>query len=143
MKTRELKISLIAEELNEEVLKEKKATSCTALDIARSLSVDHLFCDPDRSQRKSLGIPTDSEIYGKMLSEKNNVQGNLRESFRREKEKFFGLREEFWFERMGGRLDNHVLFICGADHIPGFCALLSEKGHDSKILVRDWEEVRQ
>ncbi len=88
----QLKIAFIAEELNEAVLQEKKATARTAFDISTKLNIEHRFCDPNRSERESIGIPSEKQIHLKVFL-------GIKEEIRKEREKYFGLREQFWLER--------------------------------------------
>ncbi len=46
------KPDLIAEELNIEAINKYKASDSVARQVASSLGIDHLFCDPDSNQRK-------------------------------------------------------------------------------------------
>ena len=139
-KALEMKITLIGEELNEEVLRERKATACTALDIAARLKIEHRFCDPTMSERESMGIPSERQIHMRALLDNKGSGKNLREAVRKEREKYFGLRESFWLQRIEDKLGQPIFFVCGADHIAGFRALLMSKGCGTDVLVRDWEE---
>jgi hypothetical protein len=58
-KSKELKISLIAEELSEDVIRRNHASSVTAMEVAKQLGIDHRFCDPTKNQRKELDIGQD------------------------------------------------------------------------------------
>ncbi|MEW6584243.1 MAG: hypothetical protein AB1442_01380 [Nitrospirota bacterium] len=139
MKALKLKITCIAEELNAEVLREKKATACTALAVTRKLNIEHRFCEPDRSEREALGIPSE-RIHTKAPVGDGDSRKDIGERIRKEREKYFELRERFWIDRIEDKIDEPIFFICGADHVGSFGTLLSEKGYDVEVLIEDWTE---
>jgi hypothetical protein len=59
---KKLKITLIAEEANEEKLCKDKAKTCAGRDVSKELGIEHRFCDPNSSERKDIGIPSEYEI---------------------------------------------------------------------------------
>jgi len=55
------KVDLLAEEMSTEALEENSAKS-TALELAITLGISHIFCDPSRGERTALGIPTNEKL---------------------------------------------------------------------------------
>lgn len=102
-----LAVGLIAEEYSEEALRAYKPT---VQNIARNLSIDHRFCDPDSNERKKHGI------------------GN----------KEYQMRMYYWFDCIRDSLDKNILFICGDNHIQDFKEILVNNGLHSEIISRSW-----
>jgi len=102
----ELRISLMAEEFNEEAMKRNHATKSTVRHVAKCLGLRHLFCDPTSIQRRDLGIHKDQN-----------------------------LREEYWLSRLNGYVKTEtILFVCGADHLNTRYDKLTHRGLRVVIL---------
>jgi hypothetical protein len=104
-KSKQLNVSLIAEEFNEDVVKRNHASSVTLMEVASQLGIDHRFSDPTVQQRKDLGI-------GKDLDR----------------------REEFWITSLKDALNRDIIFVCGAAHLNTFRKKLTAKGLEAEIL---------
>lgn len=101
-----LRVTVFAEELNEDSLKGSRASKSIVREIAKQLGLKHLFCDPTRAQRKELGIDEDID-----------------------------LRENYWLSRLEDyRAEKNILFVCGSGHLETFRKKLSEKGYEVKVL---------
>jgi hypothetical protein len=139
-KTKELKISLIAEELNEKEIHKnnRKPQDSTARTVAKKLKIDHLFCDPTMSERKTLGIPSESEIMNKLNLKYPIREMNDMNKIKTEERKHWGIREQFWYDKIKHRLEENIIFICGHCHVDRFESSLSKKGHKVTIVVKDW-----
>jgi hypothetical protein len=104
-KSKDLNISLIAEELNEDVVKRNHISSVTAVEVAKQLGIDHRFSDPTAQQRKELEI-------GKNIDR----------------------REDFWLSSLKDDFNREIIFICGASHLETFQKRLAAKGLQVAIL---------
>jgi hypothetical protein len=105
-KAKELNISMLAEEFNEDALKGSQASTATVNEVAKELGLKHLFCDPTYIQRKELGIYKDNHK-----------------------------RECFWLSCLEDHLVcEKIIFVCGRDHLESFEAKLVEKGFRAEIL---------
>ncbi len=105
-KAKELRITLFAEELSEDVLEMWRARKATVRSIAIHLGLRHLYCDPTRHQRRELGIHKDRD-----------------------------LREEYWLTCLNDYLYTEIiLFVCGADHLDTFHDKLTRKQLQVLIL---------
>src|SRR2546426_7823847 len=58
-------IRAVAEEMSAEALAESGCLDSIPMRLARSLRVEHRFCDPDRSERGRLGIRQENDIRTK------------------------------------------------------------------------------
>lgn len=114
-------VTLIAEEFNLEAGSLSRATAYTAKDVADKLGIGHRFCDPNSSERKALGIPREKE----------------------DRDKNFRMREQFWFDKIKDNLHESIIFICGVDHVERFASLMFTKGHEVKILNKNWCKQEQ
>jgi hypothetical protein len=108
LSARELEVTEIAEEFNEDALRKSNTTYCIAREVAAKLGIRHRFCDPTAEERRQHAIFTDDQ------------------------------REQFWLMRLSGPKEKDILFICGEDHIESFSRRLTEAGYSNKILSRRW-----
>ena len=134
---KQLKVTLIAEEFNQEAICKSKAKACTARDVAKKLGIEHRFCDPDSTERASIGIPSEKEIK-EQLGLGVCLTHDEFELLEKEEEKYFPQREQFWFEKIEDKINNDLIFICGNKHIKSFQKLLIEKGCKVKNLSEGW-----
>jgi hypothetical protein len=104
-------IKIIAEEMSEEVLGSTLISLCK--DVATKLGISHVFCDPNREERKAL--PTS-------MTE-------------------FDARELEWLNRLN-QYEFPVLFVCGAKHVCSFTKKCSDSGISVKILEKDWKPTK-
>jgi len=128
---------IIAEELNEEVIRKWNAYDSVARKTAISMRIDHLFCDPDLDQRRILGIKCRRGIahelgYDRALTGKQYFEVNKIEKTHWEK------RERFWVDRLIGRIFKKCVFLLGANHVSRFNVLLSANGIQSMVIEEDW-----
>ena len=108
LSARELKVTEIAEEFNEDALDKSNTTHCIAREVAAKLGIGHCFCDPTAEERRQHAIFTDDQ------------------------------REQFWLKQLSGPKEKDILFICGEDHIESFSRRLTEAGYSNRILSRRW-----
>lgn len=158
----QLGITFCAEEFNEEALEMSNASESTLLRIARELQIEHRYCDPDSTERRKLGIPIRSDVE-KDIKKRLNLPPDcclgvekLRESAHRQqvrdelqnyevycednKDYLFGLREEFWFNKIQDKIKENILFVCGYEHIYRFKNLLQRNGCNSEIIINNWND---
>jgi hypothetical protein len=55
-----------------------------------------------------------------------------------ERRKYHNIREKYWYQQIKPYIGQSVLFVCGAEHIPSFCALLSENECQVETLCQYW-----
>jgi len=129
-----LAAEVLAEELNGQALEEVGRTKSVMQLVAAEGAIPHLFCEPDRQERRILGIRVDNEIrisaFPKVLDE-HTVQALVSESWRR--------RELEWLRRLDTVRSKNVLFVCGAQHISTFASLAREHGFECKVVHAAWE----
>lgn len=129
-------IRLIAEEMNKDALAEKEAEQSLCYGIAGSLSLGHMYCDPDQTQRANLRIQSENHI---------RISGWLgnwgEETIEREVRNSHSIRERYWLHQLAGLHSWPVLFICGANHIESFSRVLAAGGMSPVVLAQDWEPV--
>jgi hypothetical protein len=104
----EMAVDTLAEEFSEEALSANGAAASVAKKVASGLGIRHLFCDPDREERTSLGVSDPNQ------------------------------REEIWLGRLLAAGAERVLFVCGNDHVESFQGLLVSRGDQAEVLSRDW-----
>jgi hypothetical protein len=124
----------IAEELNEQALREVGSNASVPQLLARELKIPHLFCEPDREERQSLGIQDENSIrisaFPKTLDEKL-VQRLVEQSWKR--------REEEWLRRLDGLASYRIVFVCGASHVETFVPRAIEHGFHVEVRHADWK----
>jgi len=104
----EKKIDIIAEEFSEVALAQSNTDFSTCRELARSLKIEHLFCDPTPEEREALKIETGEQ------------------------------REQEWLNRIRESLHMNVVFICGSEHLQSFKRLLAANGFEVAILSDGW-----
>ena len=125
---------VIAEELNDDGLREAGKPVSVLQALANELGLRHLFCEPDRTERAKLGVAEETLI--RMLALINDqleaeVQAQMDEQFR--------IRETVWLQRLASLSVWPVLFVCGADHVSSFSARLAANGASVRIVQNDWQ----
>jgi len=147
-KIKELNITLIAEEFNEEFLHDVfNATEGTAETAAAESGISHLYCDPDAAERGALGIPYYADLMD-MVKERHGIREKfiMDSEVRRvveqetalEVKKFWPVRERFWLHKLKERLNENILFLCGHEHVSGFSTLLREEGVSASVIEEFW-----
>lgn len=123
----------LAEENNQEALAENQITESTVKEIARVCGIPHRHCDPDRTERSTLGIKQENDIriqaFFEGLSERA-IQDQINESMR--------TRERFWLDSLIEWDRWPVLFVCGANHSLPFFELLKEGNVEVVLVAEDW-----
>lgn len=147
-KIKELNITLIAEEFNEEFLHDVfGAAEGTAETAAAESGISHLYCDPDAAEREALGIPYYADVMDLVkerhdIREKFIMDREVRKVAERETslevKKFWPVREHFWLNKLKGQLDENILFLCGHEHVRGFSDLLREEGVSAVVIEEFW-----
>lgn len=129
---------LIAEELNIEAIQLWKADDSVARRVAENLNIDHIFCDPDSVQRKTLGIKSRKEIaqelgYGCTLTSQQSFEvDNIEKSF-------WETRERYMLERLLEHKFAKCIFLIGANHVDRFSALIMDNGIQCIIIEKNWQ----
>jgi hypothetical protein len=126
-------IKAIAEEMNKETLSEVNQISSTCESLVEELSIVHRYCDPDRTERKKLGIRQENEVRLNGFSSRMTEE-EIRDSIRIENVK----REKIWLKNIQKLNIFPLLFICGANHVNSFSKITSSSGFLCNILCNDW-----
>ncbi len=117
-------ITILAEEWSEQALKAWGSNTDTLRTIAKKLEIEHIFCDPDDAERKKIGYPTRQDMRKTLnLPSTFNTETDLEEANKKIKEeerKFYPIREKYWLEILGDKIQEDILFVCGDDHIKTF-----------------------
>ena len=124
----------IAEEMNEDGLAEANKIESVPQIIAGILGLPHVFCELNRKERVALGIKQENEIrISAFFNEKSEgyVEAALKDQFHR--------RESVWLDRIEAVGTWPVLFICGANHVLSFTALLQEAGVECEVPYPNWK----
>jgi len=140
-KVRQLGIVLIAEELSQEAIEKegrlrKAKVDSTARHVAEITGIEHRLCDPNNSERESLSIPTTRDTRREL----GLKAGQDEPKVEREKRKYWPKREQFWLDKIKDRVEEKLIFVCGADHIKSFKSLLESNNCNVEILSEDWKE---
>lgn len=130
-------INLIAEELNEEAILLWKATDSACRIAAKSMDLNHIFCEADASERKFYKIESQEEVrrrlgFGKVLNkwQDKEMQDELK--------KYWPIRESIWLSKICNFNFDGCLFVFGKDHYESFCSLLKQKSIPYETISCDW-----
>lgn len=124
----------LAEELNEDGLLEHGVTESVVQQEAARLGLPHCFCEPSYVERAALGVLQWNDL--RLLAWSNRWSTDELE---RRNQIEFRKRETVWCERLQTLNTWPVLFVCGADHVESFSALLVEHGLSVEVLAQCWE----
>lgn len=133
-----LNIQVLAEEFSDYAVRYSVASNSIVRELSYRLGLQHIFCDPDLKERDALDIPREKEMLQTLgiNSLRRTDEDDLK--LKKEKEKYFSIREEFWFERITEVVGKNVLMIIGAEHINTFPLVLEKYGCEYQILNRNW-----
>lgn len=127
-------VRAIAEELNREGLAEVGKSVSVLESLAEELGLSHLFCEPNRSERAELGIEQENDIRISVFltgGSDSEVESRIHDQFRK--------RETAWLQKLTELGNWPVLYVCGANHVSSFSALLAEAGVVCEVLHADWQ----
>lgn len=154
------KITVLAEEYNEDYLKGKNLNSVVK-DISESSphKLVHLYCDPNTAERQSIGMPSDEKMEEEALKSferpyrnfqayiaNGNFDPKLYDELKKQKKlvvkRYWHLREQFWFDKIKRHIDENILFIVGACHIASFSNLIRHEGYKFFVINEDWNNEK-
>jgi hypothetical protein len=139
-----LKADVIAEEASPEWLDHHgPGASSVARGVASDLGIEHLFCDPDSDERRSLNLKTGGELVAHAVAVARTTGEEWTDVHNRELRGQFPVREAVWVERLqrGGCATRDVIFVCGADHTASLLSSLEDIGFPASVYCRDWTEL--
>lgn len=113
-KIKELNIKFISEEWFEDLLNKNNVKSTVPQDVANKQKIEHVFCDPDKNERKRIGWFSKKDDY---------------------------LREQYWLTKIKGETNGNIIFVCGSDHLESFNKLLLNNGFKSEILPKKFDVI--
>jgi hypothetical protein len=104
--------TVIAEENSKYAVDQKVGGASVAKKIGEELALEHIYCDPDPEERRSLNIQRPED------------------------------RESIWMDRIQPFSPNEtsIIFVCGADHCASFQSLLERSGLHARIHCQDWTQ---
>src|SRR5258708_6266900 len=130
--------AFVAEEDSEEALTKRGKVSI-AQEIADKKRIEHRFCDPTDSQRKTIGYRDGQSLEVEMFMQDREGMSND-EIFCKTRAieigRYFPIRERFWLQRLDGCKNIDAVFICGDLHIDSFVKLLDMEGVEYKVVER-------
>jgi hypothetical protein len=138
---RSLKADMIAEESSEDFVADHgHGATSVAEDITKQLSIQHLFCNPSKSEYRALGLKFGAEMRDHALTISRQTGREIDDVFDEEVRKQSSVREAFWRERLEswGPNNKTIIFVCGADHVDSFKEELGTKGILARIQYREW-----
>jgi hypothetical protein len=128
-------VELIAEELFAALLEDIRRGETTCATIADKLTLEHLFCDPDFTQRAALCVRGPQEIQlDEVLGRITTAQADA------ENKRAFRIREHFWLDAIERTGAKRVLLVCGANHVHGVTRRARARGWSATLVERDWPE---
>ena len=123
----------IAEEMNGEALAEKCVAASLGMLLAKKRALPHRMVDPDKAVRAALGISQENDVR---ISAWNRSLSRAETEAQVQAE--YGKRERYWLEQLQDLDTWPVLFICGANHVRSFSALLTDRSIENSIEADDW-----
>jgi len=128
-------IRAIAEEMNPQAMEEGGATSTLGMKVAAERCLPHAHCDPNRYERKALGIRQDNDVL---------LDGFFTARPEQESRALIAVeyskREAIWLDRLRGLDTWPTLFVCGANHVESFSSLLASNNIATVNAASDWPQ---
>lgn len=113
------------------------ATESVCESIAKALRIPHRHCDLNWAQREALGVPLPGQVRLRATWEK--WPSEKAETAVAEAEVVLSrIRERRWMNRIVALNCWPLLFVCGANHVESFRALLKARGIVVDVAHRDW-----
>jgi len=136
---RALRVAVIGEEMSEDRIFAygHNAVSVAQL-VAKKLQIAHVFCEPDKSARRELGLRAGEEMAHHVAEIAKRTNRDVIEVHSEEVRKQFPMREAFWLSCLEPHANNPILFICGADHCETFLQRCTGSGVDAQVYCPDW-----
>lgn len=133
----------IAEESSADFVACHVGGTSVALGVAERMGLQHVYCEPDRSERLARGLRFGGDLLVHARAIAQSTGENEDDVWKREVRAQFQAREAFWIERLElhGCASIHVIFVCGADHAESFAASLRAAGIAASIYCPDWTEL--
>lgn len=132
--------AFIGEEACEETLECRQEISIVK-EVADKHVIRHMFCDPSQEKRQAIGYRNLQSIEMELVM--RDKRGLWSEEIRNKARaieigRYFGIREQFWLERLAGHLDLDGIFVCGDLHVenPSFRRLLEHNNIPCEVLER-------
>jgi hypothetical protein len=126
------KIVNIAEEYSEDAANKYAQEKQSQLSkLSKELNLRHLYCDPGKARRKTLGIPSRDDIVKKLgFDKKIFLNSEEEELVQKGMRKYWGIREQEWLRIIeeATSSNKNTLMVFGAEHKESFSKLLNEKG---------------
>lgn len=127
------RVRAIAEEMSLEALEGKQASRSLCDEFAEAAGLSHRYYDPNNEQRKALNIRGKQSIELDGFYRDWSVQ-QIEQTIAAD----HAIRERYWLGQLF-QLDSWpALFVCGADHIHTFSAMLKNEGVNVDVVMRDW-----
>jgi hypothetical protein len=132
--------SIIAEELSEEELAFRGLSESIARQVAVSNhGIEHLFADPNKDERRALGIPDDDEICRLHHIRRADFEDLGDAEIKTKGRLYWPRREAEWLRRIRERDTFPCLMIVGAAHVRSFSELLKTEAIDVSVVCDRWQ----
>lgn len=127
-------ICAVAEELSAEALAQYQRVASIPMQTAELEKIKHRFCDPDNAERVRLGICLDENLMRAQGQLDGLSEIDIASRIATEHAK----RERYWLAEIQTLNQWPILFICGANHVGNFRALLEQEGFIVFVAAADW-----
>jgi hypothetical protein len=127
-------VTAIAEEMNQAALAEVGVSKSIACVVAAELKLEHQLSDPLPEVREKLGIRAENDIRAQGI-----CSNWTQEQFEAKVRKSHEIREKYWLDQLRILNSWPLLFVCGANHIEPFSALLRSNGFEVIVPFTDWK----
>jgi hypothetical protein len=124
----------IAEEMNQNALVERGVPKSVAQVVSAALGVAHQLSDPPTKIREQLGVICDENLFRSERWLQNGSPEQIEAAVRESHD----IRERYWLSQLRILNAFPVLFVCGANHLEPFSALLRENGYEVVVEFADW-----
>lgn len=134
-------INAIVEEFSEEACVLNKVKTSILKKITSKQSIIHVYLDPNRNERRALGIPSRDEIKKELGYDGMLVYGGSPADVKidRVQKSYYLIREKEWLRRIhiNNIVSINTLVVTGFNHIKSFSKQLQDESIDCQIIICD------
>ena len=126
-------VKALAEEMSLDALQLRGVSESICKQVADALGISHRYCDPSLEEQRARGIVVEDDIRLRGFfsgQDPQQVEAEVRASSAR--------RRQYWLEQLLELDSWPLVFVCGADHVEPFHALLQDSGILVRVLFTRW-----
>lgn len=133
-----LKITLLAEEWNEDYCHRNEVKKSTVKEVADEIGLEHRYCEMRNADREARDLYSDTEVKARFKREGNTDKDELSKTI----EDIHRKREQHWYSQIKDVVRSRdIIFVCGGQHLESFESLLKQNGINVRIFRTKFDRL--